>query len=64
MKGQQSLLAFNRGIVSRLALARLLRQQQALADWQANPPPREGWLAAASDAEPPPDPEEESPDEP
>jgi hypothetical protein len=34
-----------------VALARLLRQEQALERWQGTAPPPQGWLMAASDAE-------------
>jgi len=50
----------------REALALLLRQEQTLYRWRAKPPVQQGWLAAASDAEPPPEPpgEPEPPREP
>jgi hypothetical protein len=34
-----------------VALARLLRQEQALARWEGTAPAPEGWLMAASDSE-------------
>jgi hypothetical protein len=44
-----------------IALAQVLRQQQALARWTEQTPSSQGWLMAASDAVPPDEDEKPAP---